>query len=108
MAVTIQEGRTPFEIIANYHSTVVMNAVGWEGIYVFYPEYTLNDLLLRRLHHKVIMHNDACIAKYLERGWYGIDWKGSQMYMEQVEGLVERAQTPNDQQVFTPVLWNLH
>ena len=31
--------------------------------------------------------------KYHEHGWYEIDWKkGSRVYMEQVEGLVERAQ----------------
>jgi len=72
MAVTIQEDRILFEIIANYHSSVVMNAVGWEGIYVFHPEYTFNDLVLRRLHHNVFTHNEACIAKYHERGWYEI------------------------------------
>ena len=31
-----------------------------------------------------------------------------QVYMEQVEGLVEQAQAPNDQWVFMSVLWNLH
>ena len=70
---------------------------------MLYPEYMLNDLLLWRLHHNVFMHNEACIAKYHECGWYEIDWKGSQVYMEQVEGLVEQAQVPNDQQVFTPI-----
>ena len=85
-----------------------MNAVSWEGIYVFYPKYTFNDLILRRLHHDDFRHNKACIAKYHEHGWYEINWKGSRVYMEHVEGLVERAQAPNDHRVFTPVLWNLH
>ena len=84
-----------------------MNAVGWEGIYVFYPEYTFNGLLLRRLHHEVFTGNEACIAKYHERGWYEIVWKGSRVYLEQVDGLVERARAPYDPRVFTPVLWNL-
>ena len=54
------------------------------------------------------MPNEACIAKYHGCGWYEIGWKGTRVYMEQVEGLVERAQVPNEQRVFTPVLWNLH
>jgi len=62
------EDRTPFGVIAEYQSSVVMNAVGWDGIYVMFPEYTFNNLLLCRLDHGVFMDQEGCIAKYYERG----------------------------------------
>lgn len=29
----------PFDVIGNYHSTVVMNAIGWEGIFGIFVRY---------------------------------------------------------------------
>lgn len=85
-----------------------MNAVGWDGIYVLFPEYTFNNLLLRRLDHGTFMHRERCIAKYHDRGWYEIDWDGCRVYMEHVEGVVDRVKTLHGKGVFTPILWNLH
>ena len=46
------------------------------------------------------MHNEACIVKYHECGWYEIDWRFLSVHgTSGVEGLVERAQVPNEQRV---------
>jgi hypothetical protein len=62
---------TPFDIISHYHSSVVMNAIGWEGIFVACPEFTFNDIVLRRLGHDT---NDKFINKYTCHGWHEIEW----------------------------------
>jgi len=96
-----------FDIITRYHSSVVMNAVGWEGIIVLCPEFTFNNLVLRRLRHGGLARQKECLLKYKEQGWRELYWQGHPVYMEDVEGLLSRTCCLRDGRHFTPILWSL-
>ena len=98
---------TAFDIITQYHSSVVMNAVGWEGIIVLCPEFTFNNLVLRRLNHAGLAQQAECLVKYKRRGWHELYWRGLPVYMEDVEGLLGRARYLHDRRFFTPIVWSL-
>jgi hypothetical protein len=66
---------------------VVINAIGWDGIVVACPEFTFNDIVLRRLSHADV---DKYIDKYTARGWHEIEWMGTLVHMDQVEDLTDR------------------
>jgi hypothetical protein len=89
-----------FDVIARYHSSVVLNAIGWEGIFVCCPEFTFNDLLVQRIKHGV---SDKCIEKYTARGWHELVWKDAIVHMEQVDGLNFRLQNAHHNLIFTPI-----
>jgi hypothetical protein len=85
-----------------------MNAVGWEGIFVLCPKFTFNNLVLRRIRHDRLAHQDECLLKYKERGWNKLYWQGLPVYMEHVEGLLSRVHSLHDKRFFTPIRWNLY
>jgi len=53
------------------------------------------------------MHGEKCIAKYYEHVWLEIEWEGSCVYMEHIEGHAghaDRIKTPHNEKIFTPAL----
>jgi hypothetical protein len=91
-------------VIARYHSSVVMNAIGWEGIFVCCPEFMFNDLLVQCIEHGV---SDKCIEKYTARGWHELVWKDAIVHMEQMDSLNFRLQNAHQSLVFTLIWWNV-
>ena len=66
-----------------------MNAIGWEGIYVMFPEFTFNKVLVRQ-DAQIKKRGDQCMPKYFARGWLEILWEGKRLGLEEVEGLTAR------------------
>ncbi|KAL0953609.1 hypothetical protein HGRIS_004817 [Hohenbuehelia grisea] len=60
--------RCPMEIILNFHSTVVMNVIGFDFAYCLFPKATLEHRIAI-VHSTSGPHQRDARAKYVERGW---------------------------------------
>ncbi|KAK7045895.1 hypothetical protein VNI00_007326 [Paramarasmius palmivorus] len=58
----------PLEVILGYHSTVVMNLIGYSNAISLYPRSTFMDLVSLKLHVHTRKAEAAC-SKYQKRGW---------------------------------------
>ena len=46
------------------------------GIFVMHPEFTFNNILVRRQDPVVKRRADSCMEKYFVRGWREVEWTG--------------------------------
>ncbi|KAF9259953.1 hypothetical protein L218DRAFT_907716 [Marasmius fiardii PR-910] len=65
---------TPLSVILGFHSTVVMNVIGYAEAISFYPQITFCDMIsLKTSHQDVGNSKVSAYEKYHDRGWDIVD-----------------------------------